>query len=318
MPIKPKQKPVHTRRPQPAQPRQEVLAAAPQKLVDEGRRQSVAIIDTLSKTAMTLAGSDDAANKVAVIERLWAMQKDAEDRQAEREFGIAKVALAMEMPTIQKTRMIEFVEKASGKLRQTPYADRVAIEAALDPLCKKHGFSKEYSTDTLNGQACQVLTVRHVAGHKEVFKSPYMPLDTGPGRNNLQAAGSTSEYGKRYALIGAFNIIGVDRDDDGNLGDTAPKGDKFSARVGEQSGTASADVVDAKPTQEDKDNQRTPLEVAQRAADSLEEKLMGATDQDRRGQILMANIRIVKELEINGDLDRAAHLRTLAEGNTHA
>lgn len=315
MPTKSKPKTQASRKPQ---PKQEVLAAAPQKLIDDGRRQSVAIIDTLSKTALALAGADDASEKVAVIERLWAMQKDAENRQAEREFGIAKVGLAMEMPTIPKTKMIEFVEKASGKLRQTPYASRPDIESVLDPLCKKHGFSKEYSTDTINGQACQVLTVRHVAGHKEVFKSPYMPLDTGPGRNNLQAAGSTSEYGKRYALIGAFNIIGADKDDDGNLGGTTPKSDKFSARVGEQASTSNVDVIDAKPTQEDKDNERTPLEIAQRAADTLEERLMAATDSDRRGQILMTNIRIVKELEIQGDLLRAEQLRSIAEGNNHA
>lgn len=317
MPTKHKAK-THARRPQPQQqPRQEVLAATPAKLVDDGRKQSLAIIDTLSKTAMTLASGDDAANKVAVIERLWAMQKDAEDRQAEREFGIAKVALAMQMPTIKKTKMIEFVEKASGKLRQTPYADRVAIEDALDPLCKKHGFSKEYSTDTVNGMACQVLTVRHVAGHKEVFKSPYMPLDTGPGRNNLQAAGSTSEYGKRYALIGAFNVIGVDKDDDGNLGDDtgAPKADKFTARVGEQSGNA--DVIDAKPTQADKEAERTTLEIAQQAASKLEDKMLAA-EPERRGQIFMANVRLVKELEILGDPERAAHLRSLVEGNANA
>lgn len=281
-------------------PRTQVLAPVPQKLVDDGRKQSHYLIDTLSKTALSIAGGEGAVEKVAVIERLWAMQKDAEDRAAEREFGIAKVALAMQLPDIPKTKKIEFIDKNNQK-RETPYADRADIEKVLDPLCRVHGFSKEYSTDTVDGKACQVLTVRHVGGHKEVFRSPYMPLDTTGSKNNNQAAGSTSEYGKRYALIGAFNIIGVDKDDDGNLGknpDEKPK-DAFAARVEEQTPA---------PTISEEEK----LHIA---ANTLTELLDKAVSKQKRGEILMKNIKIVSRLEDGNDEHKAqaAAIRKLAE-----
>ena len=269
-------------------------------IVDDGRKQSHYLIDTLSKTALSIAGGEGAVEKVAVIERLWAMQKDAEDRAAEREFGIAKVALAMQLPDIPKTKKIEFIDKNNQK-RETPYADRADIEKVLDPLCRVHGFSKEYSTDTVDGKACQVLTVRHVGGHKEVFRSPYMPLDTTGSKNNNQAAGSTSEYGKRYALIGAFNIIGVDKDDDGNLGknpDEKPK-DAFAARVEEQTPA---------PTISEEEK----LHIA---ANTLTELLDKAVSKQKRGEILMKNIKIVSRLEDGNDEHKAqaAAIRKLAE-----
>lgn len=279
---------------------QQVLAPVAAKLVKDGRAQSHYLIDTLSKTALSIAGGEGAVEKVAVIERLWAMQKDAEDRAAEREFGIAKVALAMQLPDIPKSKKIEFIDKNNQK-RETPYADRADIEKVLDPLCRVHGFSKEYSTDTIDGKACQVLTVRHVGGHKEVFRSPYMMIDTSGSKNNNQGAGSTAEYGKRYALVGAFNIIGVDKDDDGNMGkgDNAKPTDAFAARVQEQT-----------PTPSISDDEKLHV-----AANTLLDMLDKAPSKQKRGEILMKNIKIVSSLEEGNDEHKAqaAAIRKLAE-----
>ena len=272
----------------------------PVQLVQEQRQQSNQILSALTKTAVALSGKDGAVAHVEIMERLWGMQKEAEDRQAEREFGIAKVALAMDLPTIPKNHAITFVDKNNAQ-RETPYADRGDIESVLDPLCRKHGFSKEYSTETVDGKACQVLTVRHVSGHKVVYRSPYMPLDTTGSKNNNQAAGSTAEYGKRYALVGAFNIIGVDKDDDGNKGTEGvetPKGDKFTTRV----------AVDAaqKPTE-------PPKLTLKEAADALETKLRNAA-QVNRGELFMKHIAIVEAmLKDPSMIEKANELRKLVE-----
>lgn len=285
------------KRPAP-QPRQELMAPKPVKLIDDGRKQSHYIIDTLAKTAMSIAGSENADQKVAIIERMWAMQKDAEDRQAEREFGIAKVALAMELPVIPKKHTIEFIDKNNVK-RETPYADRADIESVLDPICRKHGFSKEYSTETIDGKACQVLTVRHVGGHKEVFRSPYMPLDTTGSKNNNQAAGSTSEYGKRYALVGAFNIIGVDKDDDGNKG--AHSGEKSEDPMTKRV------MTEAAP--------KTQAELFE-ASKQLRAKLDAALTLEARAKIITANEKLLIALEEGGMVELAAELRQMAGGKT--
>lgn len=299
------------RRPQPQQtvhgpkePGKFMLAPAAQ--VREQRGHSNQIIEAITKTAVALATKEGGVAQVEIMERLWSMQKDAEDRQAEREFGIAKVALAMELPTIPKNHKISFIDKTNN-LQEREYADRVDIESVLDPICRKHGFSKEYSTDTIDGKAAQILIVRHVTGHKEAYKSPYMPLDTTGSKNNNQAAGSTAEYGKRYVLIGAFNIIGVDKDDDGNLGADPgkPPADKFTDRV----------KGDAEAKAETKPPETVSVEEA---ANMLETKLRNEVDIPKRGKILMNNIRVIEALDKDGNIARAQALRDLAEGKIAA
>jgi len=276
----------------------------PARLIEENRQNSNSIITSLNKTAVALAAKDGGVQQVEIMERLYAMQRIAEDRQAEREFGVAKVALAMGLPTIPKRGKIEFIDKHNQK-QEREYATRVDIESVLGPLCRLHGFSLEYSTETdAKGWACQVLTVRHVGGHKEVYKSPFMPLDTSGAKNNQQGAGSTSEYGKRYAVIGAFNIIGVDRDDDGNQGKheeaNPPAGDKFTTRV-------QVDSVTRPPEPEKK------LTLAE-AADVLENKLRNA-NPIARGELFMKHIGIIEAmLKDPAMIDKANELRKLVEG----
>lgn len=276
------------------------IVSVPARIIESNRSTTHHIIDTLAKTALQISTADNAAEKLNVIQQLWNMQKEAEDRQAEREFAIAKVALAMELPMIPKTKSISFVDKNNVQ-RDTPYADRADIEKVLSPICERHGISKEYSTDTVDGKSCQVLTVRHVSGHKEIYRSPYMPLDTGPGRNNLQAAGSTSEYGKRYALIGAFNIIGVDKDDDGNSGgeqDTS-KSSKFDERVRTE---AEKSAPKGNP----------PLSLPEAAA-ALETKLRNLPN-DKRAECMLKHISIIGAMEAEESLaSKAAELRKLCE-----
>lgn len=276
----------------------------PMRLIEENRNNSNSIISSLNKTAVALASKDGGVQQVEIMERLYAMQRIAEDRQAEREFGIAKVALAMALPTIPKRGKIEFIDKTNQK-QEREYATRVDIESVLGPLCRQNGFSLEYSTETdAKGWACQVLTVRHVGGHKEVYRSPSMPLDTSGAKNNQQGAGSTSEYGKRYAVIGAFNIIGVDRDDDGNQGkhdEGAPvAGDKFTDRV----------KTDAEKKPEPTGPQPLPL---LEAAAVLENKLRNA-EPARRGELFMKHINIVEAmLKDPTMIEKANELRKLVE-----
>lgn len=263
-------------------------ANVPARLIEENRANSNSIISSLNKTAVALAAKDGGVQQVEIMERLYAMQRVAEDRQAEREFGVAKVALAMGLPTIPKRGKIEFVDKNNQK-QEREYATRVDIETVLGPLCRMHGFSLEYSTDTdAKGWACQMLTVRHVGGHKEVYRSPFMPLDTSGAKNNQQGAGSTSEYGKRYAVIGAFNIIGVDRDDDGNQGkhDEGATGDKFTDRVK----TEAAKAETPKP-ETPKGDMALPEAVA-----ALQERLL-VLPYEKRGEYLMRHRLILEAMD---------------------
>lgn len=294
---KPQAQQTHQARPQ------QVLTSVPAKIVEESRRTSHHIIDTLAKTALAISNAENASEKLNVIQSLWTMQKEAEDRQAEREFNVAKVTVSSELPPIPKTKVREFMDK-NNTLQRTTYADLDDIEGVLEPLCRKYGLVKEYSTKTVDGKACQLLTVRHVSGHKEIYESPYMPLDTTGSKNNNQAAGSTAKYGRRYALIGAFNIFHVDEDTDGATpAQDGPKSDKFAERVQEQA---------QKPTGA---QEAQKLSLPEAAA-ALESKIRNAIPE-KRGEILMKHISIIGAMEKDANLSaKADELRTISEPKT--
>lgn len=281
--------------------RAQVLTSLPAKIVEENRKTTHHIIDTLARTALAISTAENAGEKLNVIQSLWNMQKEAEDRQAEREFNVAKVSVAMEMPPVPKTKKIDFIDKKNEQQTRY-YADLDDIEGVLDPICRKYGIVKEYSTKTdARGWAAQVCTVRHVSGHKEVYEGSYMPLDSTGSKNNSQAALSTAKYSRRGALIGAFNIYHVDEDLDGETPDTGPKEDKFAAR-------AQAQAAAAKPAPQPTDKPKLSLDEA---ATVLEHKLQN-TPLEKRGAVLMEHIKIIGAMEASDKLAaKAKELREL-------
>lgn len=281
----------------------------PAQLAEENRTNTNQIVNALTKAAVSIAAKDNPLQVVEVMERLHKMQILAEDRQAEREFGLAKVAVSNEIPTIPKTKSYEFTDKANQKQNRL-YSDRVDIESVLDPLTRKYGFSKEYSSKTdARGWTCQVLTLRHAGGHTAVYESPYQPLDTSGAKNNSQAASSTAEYGMKQVLKGAFNIIGVDLDDHGdNVNMPNPSAtkepDKFAERVKGE--------ADKKPAVQP---EKTKLTLPE-AAVLVEKKIRDAAPE-KRGAILMADIKVIAAMEADPKFaDKAAELRKLA-AETH-
>lgn len=290
-------------KPQQAKPMRqplEQIVSVPSKIIEQGRSTSHHIIDTLAKTALTISNAENAAEKLNVIQSLWNMQKEAEDRQAEREFNTAKVLVAQDLPNIPKSGLREFMDK-KGVQQSSTYSTLDDIEGVLDRVCRQYGVTKEYSSKTdAKGWACQVLTVRHVSGHKEVYESPYMPLDTSGSKNNNQGAGSTAKYGRRYALIGAFNIFHVDEDNDGATPTDIPKADKFGERVTEEAN---------KPL-----SPKSPAALTlQEAAATLESKLRNMP-VEKRAETLAKHPAIIDAMEKDAALaPKAAELRKLCE-----
>jgi hypothetical protein len=105
-------------------------------------------------------------------------------------------------------------------------------------------------------------------------------------------------------VIGAFNIIGVDRDDDGNLGkhdggDAVD--DKFTNRVLSEA----AKLAEKKP--ETPPQPRTM--TLEEAAVALAKKLADAP-VDKRGDVLMGNLKIIAAMEAEPALAaKAAEMR---------
>lgn len=155
---------------------------------------------------------------VAKLDALLKMQADMEERQAKRESIEAFAALSADMPRVKKSGVIEL-----GKGRAIPFAKWEDMDKIIRPLLARHGFTLSFDSAPRQGEGGGLVVtgeLQHVRGHVRRASIP-LPLDSGPGRNNLQAQGSTLSYGKRYCAEMLLNIVREGDDDDGNKGGTA-------------------------------------------------------------------------------------------------
>lgn len=146
----------------------------------------------------------------ARIQQLMELQERAEARQAERDFIAAMNRLQPRLPRIGKDGSIDL-----GRGKPMKFAKYESIDAVIRPLLTQEGFSIAFGTTANDKGITITATLSHAAGHSRTESMP-LPFDTGPGRNNLQAVGSTLSYGKRYLICAMLNLVTVGEDDDGN------------------------------------------------------------------------------------------------------
>jgi ERF superfamily len=149
---------------------------------------------------------------VTKLQALMGMQERLEDRQAERSFTKALAEAQAEIPQVSRLGVIDLGTGKGGY----NFARREDIDLVLRPIMASHGLSIHFDRVQREGGGLVVTgTLSHVDGHSKTSSFP-LPLDTGPGRNNLQAAGSADHYAKRYIIEGFFNIVRKGKDDDGH------------------------------------------------------------------------------------------------------
>lgn len=151
---------------------------------------------------------------VAKLEALLRMQREIVADDARGQFNRALHAAQQAMPRVKKNGAIDL-----GKGKPIPFTKWSDMHAALRPIMRDHGFSLSFSATSRADGTGAVVSARllHCAGHAQDFTMP-LPPDVGPGRNALQAMGSTLSYAKRYLAEMAFNIVREDEDDDGDRG----------------------------------------------------------------------------------------------------
>jgi hypothetical protein len=166
-----------------------------------------------------MALARDPSVRVDVIERLVQMQERMEDRQAERDFASALRAAQAEVKQVERLGFVDLTKAGErpkeGAQRGYRFARDEDLDKMLRPIMDKYGFSIFYDRAPRDGGGLVVTaTLLHVGGHSKTSSFP-LPIDTGPGRNNLQALGSTDSYAHRYLKEGFFSIVRKGRDDDG-------------------------------------------------------------------------------------------------------
>ncbi len=159
---------------------------------------------------------------VAKLDALLKMQAEMEDRQAKREAIEAFARLSAHLPRVKKNGTIDLGKDNNGKPRGSiPFARWEDMDKVIRPALAAEGFSLSFNTTSREGGGIFVTgELMHRSGHVRAATIP-LPLDTGPGRNNLQAMGSTLSYGKRYCAEMLLNIVRENDDDDGVKGGIA-------------------------------------------------------------------------------------------------
>lgn len=161
--------------------------------------------------------SQDPTVDVAKLQALLAMQERMEAREAEVEFSRALHAAQAEIPPVSKNGTVE-LGQGKGSYAFATYEDVMKV---LQPIMDKHGFTVTFDMAERSVQGGgAVMTGKLTKGGHSVTASIPLALDAGPGRNNLQAMGSTASYGRRYVLELLFNIVRTGADDDGRRGGT--------------------------------------------------------------------------------------------------
>lgn len=143
------------------------------------------------------------------MQALLEMRERMMKTEAEIAFNEAMTRLQAKVPRIEKKRAII----VKGQLR-SKYAAAEDIDEVLRPLLIEEGFAVSYNTEAVAKETRVTVTIRHRMGHKD-SSSVLLPFDKSDFRTDVQSMGATIQYGKRYALCMALNVVTCDEDNDG-------------------------------------------------------------------------------------------------------
>ena len=146
------------------------------------------------------------------LQMLIAMWERQEAREAEKEFNRALSRLPVFR--VKKNGTIDL-----GKGKPIPFAKWEDMMAIVGPALAEQGLRLTFRSDAHDRVQTITAILLHRDGHS-ASASISLPTDTGPGRNSLQAEGSTLSYGMRYTTEMLLNVVREGADDDGKLGGT--------------------------------------------------------------------------------------------------
>lgn len=154
------------------------------------------------------------------MERLIEMQERIMARQARMAYFSALSEMQAEIPEIPERGRIVIRDKSDPTQvkQETPYALWEDVNEAIRPVLSKHGFALSFRTGlTSDGRVSVTAILSHREGHQEETTMVLAHDSTG-SKNAVQAIGSSTSYGKRYATGALLNLTsrdGIEQDDDG-------------------------------------------------------------------------------------------------------
>lgn len=156
------------------------------------------------------ANPDFDANK---LEKLLSMYERIMDRNSQRAFNVAFAEMQAKLPVITEHGKIEYNGKVISE-----YARFEDINDVLKPILAEHGFGLMFKVRAARDTVAVTPILIHKEGHREEGEPMELGADTSGSKNGVQAMGSSTSYGKRYAVIPFLNITTRGEDDDGHTG----------------------------------------------------------------------------------------------------
>ena len=155
-----------------------------------------------------LADPNIPADKMEVVMK---MRREVLGDQAREAFMEHFAAFSAELPQVERDGTVALV-KDGREVGRYAFTTIEGMDVILRPLLAKHGFAISFaSADNANG----VTVTGTLSGWGWERSSTYtLPPDKGPGRNELQARGSSRRYAKRYVTDDLCNVVRKGKDDD--------------------------------------------------------------------------------------------------------
>lgn len=206
---------------------------------DLATQQNQQVADTANEVPTILAILGTAAANpnmnVATMAQLHVILKEAHADEAKVAFNAAMTRINEFDLRVKKNGTVDLTKKGEDpgtNKRSYKFATWDDMDAVIRPILRPEGMHLWFDTvERPNGGGLIVTGhLEHSKGHSRSASIP-LALDTGPGRNNLQAMGSTLSYGKRYTTEMLLNIVRENEDDDGKLGGTKFITDDQSAEL---------------------------------------------------------------------------------------
>ncbi len=182
-------------------------------IVPEQRRQTVAAAGPVDNSIMAVISraAADPSCDIEKMERLLAMHERMQAKAAEAAFNAGMAQMQCEIPTV--------FEAAVNLHTGNAYATLDDITRIIKPIMQRHGFAITFKVENLEKAISVTGILMHRDGHREQTTMS-LPADIGKGRNEVQAVGSSTTYGKRYVMCALLNITTSDvRDDDAQSSD---------------------------------------------------------------------------------------------------
>jgi hypothetical protein len=180
----------------------------------------VTVVDNTAKILDAIITAANSDVDVTKFERLVVMKDHMEARAAKIAYDDALVQLQAELPEIERNSAIVIRKKdpktgdRTGPIEQkTPFAKWEDIMDVLRPILKRWNFSLSFRTDFAEAGRIKITAVLAHSGHREETTMS-LPHDASGSKNAVQAIGSTTSYGRRYAASMLLNIVTRGEDDD--------------------------------------------------------------------------------------------------------